>query len=84
MLKVDKPFIALKPDADIKEFMKQYSLKFNSIVTSPDLIRTCTLQNLRLVQMGQYLAINRIIYLNIVIALPEYWQENLTRAMLKG
>jgi hypothetical protein len=54
ILKVVKPFIALKPDADIKEFheiicsdlpLMELSLEFNSIVTSPELLRT--LQNLR-------------------------------------
>ena len=55
IFKVVKPFIALKPDADIKEFheiicsdlqLMELSLEFNSIVTSPELLRT--LQNLRL------------------------------------
>ena len=80
ILKVVKPFIALKPDADIKEFheiicsdlpLMELSLEFNSIVTSPELLRT--LQNLCLSQMVQYLARKRNIYPNIVIALARIW-----------
>ncbi len=80
ILKVVKPFIALKPDADIKEFheiiysdlqLMELSLEFNSIVTSPELLRT--LQNLRLSPMVQYLARKRNIYPNIVIALARIW-----------